>query len=137
MAKYEVTYKCGHIETVQLYGPEKDRQHKLDWMRTCVCKDCYRRQQTERAAEKAAEMGLPELSGSEKQVAWAVTIRQKALENLSVLRAEMVLANQTQDLLDAFDSIVAGIKTQAEARWWIDRRDYGAPTLIRDYRRTH
>lgn len=53
------------------------------------CTPCYReRIQAERdeenrkAAEMAAEANLPALSGSEKQVAWANTIRQRVLDDL-------------------------------------------------------
>ena len=137
MAMYEVLHTCGHVKIVQLCGPEKDRQRKLDWMRTCVCSDCSRKQKAEEAAQRAAELGLPVLQGSEKQVAWAVTIRERLLQTLSEFKGEMALANQPQDLLDAFDKILDGIKAQDSASWWIDRREYGPRTLIRDYRRNH
>ena len=85
MAKYKVTYSCGHESVVELFGKETEREKKLEWMRDiAVCPDCYKEQlKAERdeankaAAERAAEQGLPVLTGTEKQVAWANTIRDK------------------------------------------------------------
>lgn len=42
MAKYAVTYGCGHEATVRLVGPGKDRERKLAWMRTIGCPRCQR-----------------------------------------------------------------------------------------------
>jgi len=30
MAKYQVTYHCGHTGTVDLFGPSKQRENKLE-----------------------------------------------------------------------------------------------------------
>lgn len=76
MAKYQVTFSCGHIEEMQLFGKVKDRERKIEyWERNGLCSECYRKQQLEAATKKAGEMGLPELQGTEKQVAWAQKIR--------------------------------------------------------------
>jgi len=81
MAKYNVTYSCGHTETIQLYGNIEDRERKIKWLsENGLCPDCYKKQ---KAAERAVaiefiktECGiLPTLEGSEKQVAWAEDIR--------------------------------------------------------------
>ena len=49
--KYTVTYSCGHSGTVELFGPERDRERKLEWYRdSAVCPECYARQQTEERA---------------------------------------------------------------------------------------
>ena len=32
MAKYDVTYACGHTETVNLYGKTSERERKIYWM---------------------------------------------------------------------------------------------------------
>lgn len=41
MAKYTVKHSCGHERTVQLYGPEKERERKLDWMGSEDCPQCW------------------------------------------------------------------------------------------------
>jgi len=40
MAKYRVTYSCGHEREVQLFGPLKERDRKLTWLASQVCPDC-------------------------------------------------------------------------------------------------
>ena len=53
--KYDITYSCGHEGTVQLFGPGKERERKLDWMKgSALCPECYKEQR--RREEK--EMGL-------------------------------------------------------------------------------
>lgn len=89
MAKYEVNFICGHTATVQLFGKEIDRQKRIRWMEEhSICPSCYKKQLEDdrtKAAEKAAafakEMGLPELEGSPKQVAWANQIRNDMIQN--------------------------------------------------------
>ena len=80
------------------------------------------------AAETAGKLGLHELSGSEKQIAWANTIRQQAIDK-ALASAGGSLAN----LNDKGRAFVAGVlaKMSAEAKWWIDHRDYAAH-LVRE-----
>lgn len=43
--KYYITYSCGHEGCVELFGPNKDRERKLDWYtHSAVCPDCYKEQ---------------------------------------------------------------------------------------------
>ncbi len=70
MAKYTVTYKCGHTAEVQLYGKEAERQRKIKWYSTILCPEC----EACEAVRVATEKGYPELTGSPKQVAWAYKI---------------------------------------------------------------
>ena len=68
MSKYTITHACGHEETVQLYGPYKDRERKAAWMADQECPEC-------RVAAKVAAArakGLTE--GTDKQIAWAADI---------------------------------------------------------------
>lgn len=42
MAKYEVTYSCGHKGVVDLIGKEKDRRSKIEWLeKKGLCNRCY------------------------------------------------------------------------------------------------
>ena len=43
MAQYTVTAGCGHTTTLQLYGPSRDREQRIAWMRspTGKCNSCY------------------------------------------------------------------------------------------------
>ena len=44
MAKYDVTFLCGHTETVELVGYEKERKRRLwNMSRTKLCRNCYKK----------------------------------------------------------------------------------------------
>jgi len=74
VAKYQVSYSCGHIETVNLLGPHKQRERKLEWYRSHgLCSPCWHaRRQEERdrasgeAAMEAFALGFAPLEGSAK-----------------------------------------------------------------------
>lgn len=48
MAKYDVTFLCGHTETVELVGYEKERKRRLwNMSRTKLCRNCYKKKAAE------------------------------------------------------------------------------------------
>ena len=85
--KYYVTFSCGHEGEVNLYGKAAERDRRIAWYEEeGICPDCYRKMKEEerRKADEEltayadkieAELSLPELEGTEKQVAWARKIR--------------------------------------------------------------
>lgn len=79
MAKYDVTYSCGHTDVVQLYGKTADRERELRKMSGRLCPDCYKKWvdkvNAQQAAEILGELQLPELTGTEKQIAYAKSLR--------------------------------------------------------------
>ena len=86
MAK--ATYKCPECgATITVTGHnrnEADRKAAYMEGQGYVCFSCKCKQENEAAEKKAAEMSLPALEGSPKQIAWAESIRMKFLEmNLS------------------------------------------------------
>ena len=81
--KYEIEHACGHIHTYHLYGSGKERASREQWLASQDCPDCKRERENQRSAAAAKEAGRPELTGSEKQVAWANTIREKAIDAIS------------------------------------------------------
>ena len=138
MAKASIECKCPECgaefrwEVKCLNRREADnweRYHSDDTDR--LCSECYRkameRKRTEEcavAAEEAAakmmELGFPALTGSEKQVSWANTIRQNAVD-----AALTMLAGRTSSALtDEGKTLVAGVvgRMSTEAKWWIDNR---------------
>ena len=107
MAKYDVTYACQHSGLVNLIGPHKQREYRLERLATEDCENCKLAAAKERAAAAstaAAAAGIPVLSGTPKQVAWAATIRQEYLDEV---------------LCGVADSV---IEREARASWWIDNR---------------
>lgn len=52
MAKYDVTYMCGHEETMQLYGPYKERERKIEYYReNMLCPACYKKEKEKEKEE--------------------------------------------------------------------------------------
>ena len=47
MAKYDVTYKCNHEGTVELFGKTTDRMKKIEWMEENLCPECHAREQAQ------------------------------------------------------------------------------------------
>lgn len=100
MAKYGITYSCGHPGSVQIVGPIADRAGKVAWYEQHgICPACKTaRHEAERAAANAASRatnaaeGLPALEGSPKQIAWAETIRREQIDKVLAFAADGVVA---------------------------------------------
>jgi hypothetical protein len=148
MAQYTITHTCGHAETVQLYGPGRERERKAEWMTQNVCPECYKAEQAakrqaenEAAAVQNTAENLPELLGSPKQVAWAETIRRKALDAAARVRRvdPTALAAATKpetvamgtEYVQVYEATMAKLRTETSAKWWIDNRDT-ADTMLED-----
>lgn len=89
MAKYSGTFSCGHEGTVGIIGPMKDREWKKERAFSKLCPECYEKHLKEQiekenleAEEKSKEWELPKLTGTEKQISWANTIRIQIVENI-------------------------------------------------------
>lgn len=92
--KYYVTFSCGHEGEVNLYGKAAERDRRIAWYEEeGICPDCYRKMKEEerRKADEElaayadkieAEWNLPELEGTEKQIAWARKIRASYFKKL-------------------------------------------------------
>lgn len=113
MAKYTVTYRCGHTEEMQLFGKESERQRRIDHYRTVDCPAC----RAASATREAEAAGLPFLRGSDKQKAWASEIRSTSLRFIGELR-KMTKAGQE----GAVDKMVKGLLAEDSAAFWIDNR---------------
>jgi len=45
MAKYNVTFSCGHTETKELFGSERERRAKIEyWGKSGKCTECYEKE---------------------------------------------------------------------------------------------
>lgn len=132
-----VTYACGHEDRVQIAGPVATRDARAARQygdRMCAaCQAAARAAETEQAAAEAVADHLPELQGSDKQVAWAQRIRAEAM---AAVRAMSAPAGHE----DAFGGLVARLREQSSAGAWIDGRpqdeqpeDVGPHWLLRMY----
>lgn len=140
--KYTGTYSCGHEGAINLFGPTKDREWKVERTFSGLCPDCFKKKQQEErekenkiSAIKSAEMELPELTGSEKQAAWANTIRLKIVEKLDQLMLAMdevkdplktknsegeLFEVEKDELSEAIDFCLVN---QTTSRFWIDHKN--------------
>ena len=121
MAHYDVGHSCGHTVEVELFGKVSHRYEKIEWMERQLCPDCYRemkqeerKQENERAAKLAKSLSFSQLEGSEKQVAWATTIRQKVYEN--------ICQSDTEHPSFGYALVAEAISLELSAKWWIDNR---------------
>jgi hypothetical protein len=113
-----ITHSCGHEQEHYIigeYAADYDRQAARLSRGKC---DACRTQATALKASEARtvvlDLGLGELQGSPKQIAWAETIRAKRLS---------VLERRDRDAV----MIVARI---TDAKWWIERRSDSDAVII-------
>ncbi len=131
MAQYQINHICGHETTEQIYGTgvHGERTRQADKLAGRPCEDCRRAKALEAAKGRAAEM--PALTGSEKQIAWALTIRDKQLKDLSA-KTDQLNENvakfapqypaQAETLSVLIREFVEAETPQTEAKHWIDSR---------------
>ena len=123
MAKYDVTYACGHTETVELFGKTSERERKIKWMEgDCLCPSCCKAKQQ----KEAAAFNLPELTGTPKQISWAETLRNKVFRELNKVFRELSE--------EAPAEFVDWLKGQTESRFWIDNKGVSIALLEKKWK---
>lgn len=128
MSKYTITRACGHTESVQIYGKVSERDRLASYEERKDCEECYKASQIAKraeaaqvAADAAKASGLPALIGSEKQVAWAETIRANMIAGHEDVRAK--LASKDDEVAHATMGALDRIVACNSAKWYIDHRD--------------
>lgn len=136
MAKYNITYICSHEETIELFGKHDGRDREIARREKQKCFACYQAAKNEAAmqvvASVSAEVALPALVGSPKQIAWAEKIRAAAI---AVLIAKRETERRIKDApfrgapAERYDAAIAELDERIEraagevsAKWWIDHR---------------
>ena len=119
MAKYEVTYECGHVVVEQLYGKYEDRYSYINRAKNRPCPECIKKHNLEVSQEYTEAHSLPELKGSEKQIAWATCLRVDALE---ALEHNALPYATTPDAINMTDFWRAEIINKTDSAWWIENR---------------
>lgn len=132
MAKYSVEHSCGHTVEVQLQGKMTERTRKLEWLAGQDCPACEKAERAAKhnaanaaAAQANAEAGLVTLHGSDKQIAWAETIRAQFIPGLQAKLAE-VQSKATEAnaaLVAQAVEMIQSIIDEKSASYWIDSRD--------------
>lgn len=121
MAKYTITYACGHTAEIQLYGKYDERERKIAYYKTIDCPEC----QANNIANKAASKGYAELLGSDKQVRWANAIRDAKINEVNEFASKV---NRNQDILER---VIDDLQAETSAAWWIEHRDSTVENLIK------
>lgn len=169
MAKAKRTCPACNTETMTFVAANrKEVERYADWKvengALCdTCKEKQRQEDSRKAAEAAKGKGLPTLHGTEKQVAWAESIRAELLAIADKLANATTLL-QAGDMdsaraayrdvpvtwqpngftfrgLDITDAqvpevVLAACRLLAEQRdagWWIDFRGTGFELLVREF----
>jgi len=143
--KYNVTYSCGHTGTVELFGKASDREAKIKWYETkAICPDCYKAAKLAEEKEIESSHDLPELTGSEKQVSWAQSIRAKKMDDFDKMisdfdkRVEIGATTDEQKANAAATrertiKTIAAISAQTDAKYWIDNRDKYVGRMVSEF----
>ena len=110
-----IIHACGHEQGHYLTGHDSQQERKAKWLKTTNCRDCF---VAEKRAEEAAaaalsstaisHLDLPPLTGTDRQISWASTIRTKRLAALTNLNS---------------DADCKACLQVTDAKWWIDCRD--------------
>ena len=119
---YEITYACGHTGEVEFYGRERDCEWRSQQEAKKLCPDCVEKEKEEETAQAKAwakEKGLPDLEGTEKQIAWAEVIRKRLFDELEKIQLD---SDQEPIELQAAKEIEAAWKKENQSRFWIDER---------------
>lgn len=134
---------CGNEYRVQLYGKHTSRDWKVEhW--NGVCEECLaksRLEASEKAAAEAAETGLPALTGSEKQVNWALTIRARKIKEIEEFLADEkkfieeeksanALAEEDEANFLGWEKAFPEILKKETAKFWIDNRFQDSQTIL-------
>lgn len=138
MAKYDISYSCGHTDTVNIIG--RDRERRIRFLEAGLCFDCYKIQRRQEAQAQSEERELPPLQGSEKQVAWAMTIRVGILKRMErMIEQEMPPFSEDESRVEAQRRLTLALDAlykEPSAKRWIEWRDCALPTILREVYQT-
>lgn len=140
MARRTIEHTCGHTQDHHLYGPDRERDRKLDWLRGTVCSECWKKQKAEQqqqqnvqAQQWAGEHHLPPLVGSQKQCEWAESIRREKLTGM--VSSLKVILESLPDGLEAraFLTEIAAVERLGECAVfadWLEETETNLSSLV-------
>lgn len=135
MAWYYRTYSCGHEGRVNVVGPNKTREWKINKHFAGICEECLqikREEENKKAALLAKEMDLVDLQGSEKQVGWANTLRNNLINKFEKYLSDAELSEDDKDTAQyVLDYILV---TTNKASSYIDMRGLSIDELIKIFK---
>ncbi|MBQ8708180.1 MAG: hypothetical protein IJ523_08840 [Succinivibrionaceae bacterium] len=132
MAKAVATCTCTECgKEFQATSFRRNTREADEWVKWAarhitVCDECEKNaaeeeknRQNDEAATRSAERNYPELVGTPKQIAWANTLRDHAME-----RMEKWLSDDATQAFEKYhaDDFRGILLRKVEASWWIDRK---------------
>lgn len=142
MEKYTVKMGCGHESTVSLSGTQKECEDTIAYLERCgLCPQCYREGlewqsdkwevKKKKALFNATKNNLPELTGTEKQVEWAMVIRNtfftaflRALYKYQIQAEENGISEEKKNIiLEDLAYIKKFFASKTDSRYWIVHRN--------------
>ena len=143
MAKYTIDHACGHQGIHDITGPERERPARQSHIAERECPDCQnatRARTNVASAQGNSEAGMPPLTGSEKQVAWAESIRAdicwRTEEWIALMVEKAVKARTPQSELEQgearYRSLYQKLREMNQASWWIDNRSGQVPQILKE-----
>lgn len=138
--KYDVTRICGHKQRINISGSDDRIKWMLNWYSNSPCPDCKIKADREKRLEYAEKIGMAELIGSEKQVNWAIKIRDGLMRQLTNDLAEMQSdmekitdSAEYEDWKNAYlkcSDAYEALCVEDRASWWIEHRDDDSDALL-------
>lgn len=119
--KYEGIYSCGHEGVINMEGRYKDNIGRVNFRFNGLCPDCWAREQIEMAQKQQSERGLPDLTGTEKQIAYGLSERG----NLIYRVAHKVTLSGTKEIekVKLSQGLDWAIRNRVDAKFWIEADD--------------
>lgn len=134
---YDIKFACGHKETRDLSDkPAGKRNGFASWLSRQICSKCYKKQnaeeyfaeQRQKIEDNRKIFNLPEFTGSEKQVDFANTARNRLI---TAALEDFVRGDNPSMSEEEFDEQVLGLaRQQTYPSWWIDNKDIESEDLI-------
>lgn len=133
--KFYGTFKCGHEGEVYTggYSDEYRQQAADDKFSHELCPHCYQKkieEDREKAKKEAERLNLPELTGSIKQINWAISIRSEYINEMKPFIEHA--NNNSNDFNRLFVKIANDIQNITDSSYWIDNRKQNFPELIKN-----
>ncbi len=121
MSKTNVTRKCGCHETLVLDGNAARRANRAKWESEKNCFKCQIKINNETAKQNQLELGLPQLTGTEKQISYAENLRDKCAKQLINYRDRLISGEipgqeQNKNHVQYVNKIIA----VTDSKFWID-----------------
>lgn len=128
------TFSCGHEGSIEVGGySDEYRQQAALGKFEGLCPHCQqkkieeeREKEREEARKVASELNLPDLKGSEKQIKWALSIRNKVVEDLkpSIDYAEKLFEKDPSNMVaKAYAKMGKDFINIQDSSKWIDYRE--------------